>query len=171
MPCSNLLNHAECDHGGWAECSTDSLRVASAARRAANHASHDLGLDTIRLRYFKPGPNFHWDPLDPGDADFGMITLHIGPFDHELLGKACHPEKTELPTVWSRAGLARAYTALVVLHEARHVWQMKRESIKPALTSEAEESDAQQYMWQAIQTQGFSRRELAELLRNAVRVD
>ncbi len=171
MSCSNPLNHVECDHGGWAECSAGRTpaKVAIAARRAANHASRDLGLDTIRLRYFEPAPPFHGALLNPGKADFGMITLHVGPFDPGLLGKACHPEKTPLPTVWIRTGLSPAYTALVVLHEARHVWQMGVDrSDKSAADDEA---DAIEYMWKAIQTQGFSARELAGLVRDSARID
>jgi hypothetical protein len=145
--CVNPVNHATCDHAGWREV-LDPLRTVgiptvNAAREAATYASRDLQLDLISIRFFEPGPRFLWSPGDLS-VDRALAILNAGPFDPELMGKACHPETTPLPTVWVRAGLSPDLTAAIVLHEARHIWQFIQ---TPFVSGEEDEKDAESYMW------------------------
>jgi hypothetical protein len=149
----NPVNHVGCSHGGWREVSPVAVGVPliNAAREAATYAARDLRLDLIAIHFFEAGPIFLWQP-DDRSVDRALVTLNAGAFDASLLGKACHPEVTPLPTVWVRSGLSPALTAAIVLHEARHVWQFVASKY---LSGEEDEQDARIYMWQALSESGL----------------
>src|SRR5262249_17787455 len=164
--CADLLGHVGCGHGGWRETPVGKISHAAlgAARAAADYAARDLGLDTVRLRFFGPGPIFHLDPRDP-DVDKGMVTLNVGPPDPSLKGKPCQPDTTPLPTVWVRSGLSPVLTALVVLHEVRHVWQFTNTANE---SGEADEADAHQYARQTAHQMGYPTEDISEAVQEAI---
>lgn len=147
IACLNPCDHAGCSHHGWSEVhpttSKKHIEIINAARAAATWASQDLGLDTIRIRLFGPDPIASYD-------DKALVLLNAGFFDPGMMGKACHPEDTLLPTVWVRAGLSPCLTAAIVLHEARHIWQMTTND-----TSSDDEADADEYTWRSVMRTGF----------------
>ena len=147
MPECDLPGHRDCTHGGWQEAdwSRQDIPSANAARAAADFAATDLGLDLIRVKGFGPGPLFHWSPTDPA-VDRELVTLNMGPFGPTLYGKACPLNVTPL-TVWVRVGLTPAATALVVLHESRHIWQFRHTNTP---SGEEDEADAHRYAWAAV---------------------
>ena len=120
--------------------------MLDAARCAATFASTDLGLDIIATRFFERGPPWSY-VLDDPTVDSALADLNFGTFDPALMGKACDPTTTPLPTVWVRVGLSECLTAAVVLHEARHLWQFSRAT---ADADRDDEADAQWYMWNSI---------------------
>jgi hypothetical protein len=122
QPCGDPLFHRGCPHPGWKKSSYDEVVAVNAARDAATYASKDLSLDLISIQFFEPGPLVLLGP----DSDKALVQLNGGWFDPHMIGKACHPETTPLPTVWVRIGLSPCLTAAVVLHEARHVWHSQR---------------------------------------------
>jgi hypothetical protein len=161
--CDDFLTHATCEHPLWIEVQPSAALQAqiNAARDAATLASRLLTLDLIRIRFFGPGPL----PRDGGSAliatDVDIRRLNAGAFDATMLGKACQPETTPLPTVWVRVGLSAALTAAIVLHEARHVWQ---DVTNAALDAEM---DATAFMWRHLKALGYSDGSIADALREA----
>ncbi len=160
--CIDIIFHEGCVHGGWREVSPKMvLPQLTSARRAATYAQNDLGLEIIRLRFFEPGPIVRWTPGDP-DVDADLLKLNVGPFDPELRGKTGNHEANALPWVWVRAGLSPVGTAVVVLHEARHLWQARAQH-RPA--NEDKEEDANEYAWPAARRMGFPDTDLAAAFR------
>jgi len=163
--CTDPLDHRECAHHGWSNAVLSSipLTVRNAARRAAQWACADLKIDMFALRFFEPGPKFTWDG-NP-NTDWALLFLNSGAFDPGLLGRAHCPKKE--PTVWVRTGLSPAGTAVIVLHEARHVWQ----ALTDRLDKYDNEIDAQDYMWKTIRTQRFARKALRVAVRECLSID
>src|SRR4029453_3835532 len=146
--CMDPLTHKGCAHDGWQQVSLRlnnpaHLAVLEAARTAATYASRDLGLDTISLRFFEPGPLFQWD-LNDADVDKALIHLNAGSPDPEMIGKAVPPDQTPLLTVWVRDGLSPALTGVTVLHGARHIWNSGK---RTDLNEADEEQEAFDYGW------------------------
>ena len=81
-----------------------------------------------------------------------------------MKGKACHPTTFPLPTVWVRIGLSPCLTAAVVLHEARHVWQMVTD-----VDLDDDERDAEGYMWAAVLKVGFGRDVVSKAFKEATK--
>jgi hypothetical protein len=163
QPCGDPLFHRGCPHPGWKKSSYDEVVAVNAARDAATYASKDLSLDLISIQFFEPGPLVLLGP----DSDKALVQLNGGWFDPHMIGKACHPETTPLPTVWVRTGLSPCLTAAVVLHEARHVWHSQRGT---DIQLADEEADATEYMWRSVLRVGFTQGEVAAAFKESLRV-
>jgi hypothetical protein len=112
------------DEQGWVEVPPHEvgITIVKSARRAANHAAHDLGLDLISMRFFRAAPNVQWDPTGPDPA---IVILNAPPIDPAMLGKACHPEAVSSLTVWVRSTLsAPAAVASAPGAASVRVWQV-----------------------------------------------
>ena len=137
------------------------ITIVKAARRAADHAAHDLGLDLVSLRFFRSAPNVQWDPTGPDPA---IVILNAPPIDPAMLGKACHPEAVSPLTVWVRSTLSAPAATAIVYHESRHLWQGRLPETA-AWSHEQCETDADQYMTQAIRRhEGFTPETLRAVL-------
>jgi hypothetical protein len=156
--CVDEITHAGCTHPGWRESTASGAEEADAAEAAAYFASRDLKLDTIRVRFFEPGPPFVINLTALGDVE--LVRLHQGKFDPCLRGTPCDPAITPRPTLWVRHGLSPTLTAAVVLHEARHIWYYVSFDASNPPSLDDEEIDTKRYMWEPLRLLGFTAEEI-----------
>lgn len=133
---------------GFQEVAEDQVQksVLRAARDALAAVEYDLEIGPIRIRWFKLKSGVTWDPCD---QDIAFAVLNGPPIDRTMLGKAVVAEGVEPQVIWLRARMKPAIAAVIVAHEARHLWQDKNWDDTGPDRREREEKDARDYMFEA----------------------
>lgn len=96
-------------------------KVVEMAHRVRQFVETDLGLSPLAIRWFTERPFKERPPLQ--ELDPSIAFLNTNPLK-PLGGKCCPPLICGVETLWIRRVRSPEAAAIVVAHEARHVWQV-----------------------------------------------